>query len=231
MNLAMLLLLFALKPVTFGPGGRFQLENSKDDFGMRSHGIVETLGTNRTKFYPLPQSTAEKYAQLRPEDLRINPFTATANHYGRQEVIGPHQIEGGRIWFGNSYYDGEGMRGVGAFGYFDTTSGGYTLFSPPEVAPYEISAILVEPERVWMALDRFGEDVSRSPGGFVRWNRITREIQKYPLEFVVDSIGVNGDSLRLKTREGYALFRDGEFRRFLTNGRPIAKFPPPPTKR
>jgi hypothetical protein len=121
------------------------------------------------------------------------------------------------------------MRGVGAFGFFDTADRRYTLFSPPEVARYEISAILVESERVWIALDRFGEDISRSPGGFVRWNRITHEIQKYPLEFVVDSIRVDRDSLRLKTGAGYALFRNGEFRRFLTSGRPIARFPPPPT--
>jgi hypothetical protein len=53
MNFVMLLLLFWLDLVMFGPGGRFQLENSKDDFGMRSHGIIETLGPNRTKFYPV----------------------------------------------------------------------------------------------------------------------------------------------------------------------------------
>jgi hypothetical protein len=227
MNLAILLLLVALDPAMFGPGGRFQLEHSKDDFGIRSHGIIEMLGSNRTKFYPLPQSTAEKYILLRPEDLRINPFTL--DHYQRQEVIGPYRIEDARIWFGNSYYDGEGMKGVGAFGYFDTSTRRYTLFSPPEVARYEISAILLEPESVWIALDRFGEDISRSPGGLVRWNRMTHEIQKYPLEFLIDSIRVADDSLRLKTRHGYALFRDGELRRFLTNGKPIAKFPPPPT--
>ena len=56
-------------------------------------------------------------------------------------------------------------------GYFDTATRKYTLFSPPEVARYEISAILVEPERVWIALDHFGEDISTSPGGLVRWNR------------------------------------------------------------
>jgi len=227
MNLAIILLSAALDAVTFGPSSRFHLEHSKDDFGMRSHGIVETLSANRTKFYPLPQSTAEKYIRLRPEDLRINPFTP--DHYERQEVIGPYQIEAGRIWFGNSYYDGEGMKGVGAFGYFDTATRTYTLFSPPEVARYEISAILVEPDNVWLALDRFGEDISTSPGGLARWNRMTHEIHKYPLEFGVNSIRAEGDSLRLKTRDGYALFRDGEIRRFLTNGRPIAKFPPPPT--
>jgi len=227
MNVTMLLLLIALDPVVFGSGARFQLECSKDDFGMRSHGIIETLGPNQTKFYPLPQSTREKYIRLRPEDVQINPFAP--DQYERQEVIGPYQIEDNRIWFGNSYYDGEGMKGVGEFGYFDTSNRRYTLFSPPEVARYEISAILVEPNRVWIALDRFGEDVSKAPGGLVRWNRVTHEVQKYTLEFVVDSIRVEGESLRLETRDGYALFRDGEIYRFLANGRPVAKFPSLPT--
>jgi hypothetical protein len=227
MNLAMILLCAALEVVTFGPGHRFQLEQSKDDFGIRSHGVIEQLDANRTKFYPLPQSTPEEYIRLRPEDARINPVTP--DRYERQEVIGPYQIEDGRIWFGNGYYDGEGDRGIGAFGYFDTATRVYTLFSPPEVARYEISAILVEPDQAWIALDRFGEDISTSPGGLVQWNRTTHAVHKYPLEFVVSSFQVDGDSLRLKTRDGYALFRDGEIRRFLVNGRPIAKFPPPPT--
>jgi hypothetical protein len=102
-------------------------------------------------------------------------------------------------------------------------------FSPPEVARYEISAILVEPNAVWIALDRFGEDISKAPGGLIRWNRVTHEMQRYALEFVVDSIRVEGEWLRLKTRDGYALLRGGQIQRFLANGWPIAKFPPPPT--
>ncbi len=227
MGLATMPMLLALYAVTFGPGNRFHLEHSKDSFGMRSHGIVETSGDGRTKFYPLPQSTAEEYIRLRPEDSRMNP--TTPDNYERQEVIGPYQIEDGRIWFGNSYYDGEGLRGVGAFGYFDTATRRYTLFSPPAVARYEISAILVEPDRVWIALDQFVEDISTVPGGLVRWDRATHQTHIYPLEFGIDSIHVEGDSLRLKTRLGYALFRDGNVRRFLANGKPIAKFPPPPS--
>jgi len=226
-NVALLALLAALDQATFGPGGRFRLEYSQDDFGMRSHGVTETPGLGRTRFYPLPQSTFEDYSRLRPEDPRISPLTP--DHYRRQEVIGPHQIDAGKLWFGNSYYDGEGMRGVGAFGYFDTATRRYTLFSPPEVARYEVSAILVEPNMVWLALDRFGEDISTSPGGLVQWNRMTHAVHHYPLEFVVDSIRVQGDSLRLKTRDGYALFRDGVVTRFLSNGQPVVRFPPPPT--
>src|SRR5579872_6230839 len=105
MDLAILLLL-ALEAVTFGPGGRFRLEQSQDSFGMRSHGIVEQLSGKETKFYPLPQSTAEEFMRLRPEALRmVNAFRP--DNYDRQEVIGPHQVEGGRMWFGNQYYDSE----------------------------------------------------------------------------------------------------------------------------
>lgn len=138
----MILWFVALAIVAFGPGNRFRLEESTDGFGVRSHGIIESLGSSRTKFYPLPQSTPQDYARLRPEDLRINPFSATANHYDRQQVIGPYQIESGKIWFGN------------------TATRRYKLFSPRAVARCEISAIEVQPDMVWLALDRFGESVS-----------------------------------------------------------------------
>lgn len=217
----MLLLFMVLGLQALGPGNRFHLEHSMDGFGMRSHGVVETGGDGRKKFYRLPQSDAAKYARLRPDDLRVNPFTP--KQYVRQEVIGPYQVEDGRIWFGNQYYDGEGMRGVGAFGYFDMETRTYTLFSPPEVARFEVSAILVEPERVWIALDRFGEDIGASPGGLVRWDRTTHEIHRYELEFGVETMREEGESLRLKTRDGYALLRDGKLLRFLANGKATAK--------
>ena len=227
MSLALLLLLMAAGAPQFGPAGRFQLEYSQDGFGMRSHGIIETFAPGQTKFYPLPQSTAENYIRLRREDLEVNAFRP--DQYDRQEVIGPYQVEGDKIWFGNNYYDGEGERGVGAFGYFDTATRSYTLFSPREVARYEISAILVQPEKVWIGLDRFGEDISKSPGGLVQWDRTTHAARKYALEFVAEDIRAEGGSLRLGTRSGYAIFREGTLRRFRSDGTPVARFPPPPT--
>ncbi len=213
--------------VAFGQTDHFQLEHSKDDFGERSHGIVETLTSGGTKFYPLPQSSYDEYKSLRPEEARINSITA--DKYNRQEVIGPMQIEAGNIWFGNNYYDGEGETGVGAFGYFDTSTRKYTLFSPPEVAPYEVSAILVDPGQVWLGLDSFTEDISTVPGGLLRWDRSTHAAHFYPLEFGITKIQRQRDLLRLDTRYGYALFRDGAVRRFLSSGIPVAKFPPPPS--
>jgi hypothetical protein len=97
------------------------------------------------------------------------------------------------------------------------------------VAAYETSAILVENNVVWLGLDRFGEDISTSPGGLVRWNRTTRETRHYALEFEIDRIRREGDSLRFSTRYGYALFRGGQVRRYSRSGKPMTKFPPPPT--
>lgn len=227
LNYAAPALLAAVPLLVFGQAGRFQLEQSKDDFGVRSHGIEETLASGGTKFYPLPQSNYDEYRRLRSDEARVNSITAAT--YQRQEVIGPHQVEGDNIWFGDNYYDGEGDTGVGAFGYFDTTARQYVLFSPPEVANYEVSAILVERDSVWLGLDSFTEDISTVPGGLVRWDRSTHASHFYPLEFAITKIQRESDALRLETRYGHALFRDGKIRRFLSNGIPVATFPPPPT--
>lgn len=226
--LPLILLVLASHAATVDAIARFRIERSKDGFGMRSHGIIEKIGPNRTTFHTLPQSTAREYIRLRPKDFRLNPFKP--EDYERQEVIGPHQIVGEEIWFGNNYYDGEGMRGVGAFGYFDTSTCKYTLFSPPEVAPYEVSAILVQPEVVWVALDHFGEDISTSPGGLISWDRTTHDVRRYQVEFVVTGMRAQGDALRLATHGGYALIRNGEIHRYSESGRPIKKFPPPSSK-
>jgi len=121
---------------------------------------------------------------------------------------------------------------VGAFGYFDTETRRYTMFSPPEVAPFEISAILVEPNTVWLGLDVFTEDISTIPGGLAQWDMATHAIRKYPLEFAVARITREGNSLRLTTRGGYAMLTGGKVQRFQTDKMgtiPIARFPPPPS--
>jgi hypothetical protein len=222
--------------MTFGAQNNFHLEHHRGNFGMRSHGVMEVVN-GHTKFFPLPQSTWEDYRRLRPKDAAMSPLANTSNAYEREEVIGPYQLEGGKVWFGKSFYDGEGERGVGAFGYFDTETRQYRLFSPPEVAPYETSAILVEPDAVWLGLDRFTEDISTFPGGLVRWDRGSEKVRLYPIEFVVTAIERRGDVLRLGTRGGYAELRGDVVVRFsvrrLAGGKtetvPIDKFPPPPS--
>lgn len=221
----------------FGPNRAFQLEYKTDDSGLLAHGVMERLADGTTKSYPLPQSNLETYAKLRPADLKRNPIAATGNRYECEETIGPHQVEGDKLWFGNNFYDGEGERGVGTFGYFDAATRLYQLYSPPEVAPYEVSAILVEPNVVWLGLDYSSEDISVFPGGLVEWNRKTQTVHRYPIEFVVSRIGRQGDKLRLTTKNGYALLQNGVLSRFEVRtdaaGKmqttSITRFPPPPS--
>jgi hypothetical protein len=232
-------LLAAAEPdlVRFGPNGAFQLEYKTDSFGRLAHGVMERLADGTTKSYPLPQSNLETYAKLRPADLVRNPIASTGNQYECEETIGPHQVEGSKLWFGNNFYDSEGQRAVGTFGYFDVATRLYQLYSPPEVAPYEVSAILVEPNVVWLGLDYSSEDISVFPGGLVEWNKTTQSVHRYPIEFVVTKIERQGRSVRLTTREGYALLTGETLQRFQvstnTNGKvettPIEKFPPPPS--
>ncbi|HYA16230.1 MAG TPA: hypothetical protein VEF06_02125 [Bryobacteraceae bacterium] len=228
-------LVLALAAVSDTPArrlsGNFWLGSASDGFGERSHGILEETPSG-WKFYPLPQSSIEAYNRLRPRAPGDASSRPTTENYQRQEVIGPWQVEGDRVWLGNQYYDGEGDTGVGAFGYFDFPSRKYTLFSPPEVARWEISALLVEPDAVWLGLDHFGEDISTFPGGFVRWDRARQEARLYSAEFVITRIERDSQDparLRLTTRGGYAFFRNGNLQRFRDDGSSIERFPPPPT--
>jgi hypothetical protein len=233
------ILLAAQEPdlLRFGPNEAFRLEYSDDSFGIRAHGVMERLADGTTKSYPLPQSSFDTYAKLRPADLVRNPIASTGNQFWCEETIGPHQVEGSKLWFGNNFYGSEGQRGVGAFGYFDAATRLYQLYSPPEVAPYEVSAILVEPNVIWLGLDYSSEDISVFPGGLVEWNKTTQTVYRYPIEFVVSKIERQGGSVRLTTREGYALLTGDTIQRFQvstnTNGKvettPIKKFPPPPS--
>jgi hypothetical protein len=222
------------RDVTFGPNGAFRLEISRDSFGERAHGVVQTIN-GRRKVYPLPQSTVEEYKKLHPGEYGIDLLTE--KNYERQEVIGPHQVEGNKLWFGKDFYHGEGVRGVGAFGFFDTTTGQYQMFSPPPVALWEISAILVEKDSVWMGLDHFGEDISTAPGGLLRWDRETHGVHRYPLEFTVNRIERRGRLLHLGTSRGYAQLQNDVIQRFeirrapsgASTVVPVAKFPLPAT--
>jgi hypothetical protein len=143
------------------------------------------------------------------------------NGYTRQgttidEKIGPWQVEGERLWFGKTFYDGEGYTGVGAFGYFDAVTKKYRIWSPPEVRASSISAILVEPETVWLGLAWNGE-YGPAPGGLVAFDRKTEHIVKFDLPDIVQSIARVGGHLLMATEFGPALIDDGRVRRFFVD--------------
>ncbi len=75
----------------------------------------------------MPQSSYDEFARMRPERVKDGyPREQTKI----QESIGPGRCWTGVLWFGKSFYDGEGITGVGGFGYFDTAQAGVSNLLP-----------------------------------------------------------------------------------------------------
>ena len=175
-------------------------------------GFVDRVGDSY-RFYGLPQSTAEEFDRLRPDDYaRHMPDRLGQQNFFIQEGIGPFARHADRIWFGKEFYDGEGWVGVGAFGYFDVNERQYRLFSPDVIADWSVSAILAEENQVWMGLARYPEGAAVS-GGLLVFKEYHERIPVYATEHVIQDIRRWNDKLYLGAQGGATyVFRDGKIR-------------------
>ncbi len=143
--------------------------------------------------YPLPQSTPEDLGRYRRGfEERHAAYTRDVNSYTIRESIDAFALEADRLWFGKSFYDGEGYTGVGSLGYFDIERRNYVFVSLPEITDWSTSAILVEEGAVWIGLTDHPEGAARS-GGLLRYDRTSGETRIYPIEDVTTQLlGHNG---------------------------------------
>lgn len=187
-------------PIRFGAGDAFTF----------AHG---TIVDNRGKEYHLPQSTYDDFAKARRRRV--------TDGYVREgtiidEKIGPAQSEGDRLWFGKTFYDGEGNSGVGGFGYFDASDRQYHLFIPREIADYSVSALRVEPDAVWMGIFQSGE-YGGSPAGVLRYDRQNQAIHKYELPDAVYGLTVSGNRTLAPTNSGIAVIEGDRVSRYFVD--------------
>ncbi len=161
-------------------------------------------------FHP-PQSDFKRFAAARPERV-ANGYTE--EHSTFNETIGPYQFDGERLWFGLTFYDGEGWTGVGALGAFDVATRAFEMHYLPELADWSVSALLVEPEAVWLGLLQYPEGPAY-PGGLLRWDRNTQAVQRWPETPVITGIVRQGERLYMATHEGAAIFENGELIRYV----------------
>jgi hypothetical protein len=199
--------------VSFGPDGAFQLHRQPEGVW-----VTERTG-GRMKKYALPRTTYDQFATVRPKRV-ANGFVreATTIHDG----VGPCQVVDGRLWFAKSFYDAEGITGVGGFGYFDTEQRRFQIYSPAQIRDQSTTAMLVEAGAVWLGLAHHGE-WRTYPGGLLRFDRATGQSQHLPMRDVIGAIGRSGQALVMATEAGIAAWEDGRMRRFLidetTDGR------------
>jgi hypothetical protein len=173
-----------------------------EDANARFHVTLNAVSL-AGKTYPLPQTDPITWQRARPADAKTYGHIELAEI---DEEIGPHQAEGGLLWFGKSFYNAEGATGVGGFGYFDAATASYRLFAPPEIADWSVSAILVEADAVWLALYRRGE-YGNYPGGLLRWDRNTSTMRRWDVPWIATCMARAGDAMYMGTTEGIAALR------------------------
>lgn len=198
-------------PVRFGPGKSLALEQEKTPDESRLV-IREHLGRSSSEF-PLKPSTYEAFAAARPGRVRDGYKQAGTEFH---ENIGPWALEGDRLWFGKSFYDGEGYTGIGGFGYFDAIQRTFTMFSPPEILDWSVSAIQVDPDAVWMALVWDGEGYDK-PGGILRFERKTQAVTRIALNDVVHQFVRSGDTLFGASDSGIVAITENGVRRYFVD--------------
>lgn len=186
--------------VRFGPGSRFALG-------------IDPNGTVVESPFPLSQSTYDEFATARPRKVKDVYVRA---HIQIAEAIGPWQLAEGTLWFAKSFYDEEGYAGVGGFGYVDTVERRYRIYAPPELVNWSASAILVEPDAVWIGLVQNGEWGSTS-GGLLRFDRRTEKAELIPMRDIVAGIARLGDRLVMATSFGLAVLEGGSIRRYFVD--------------
>jgi hypothetical protein len=123
-------------------------------------------------------------------------------------------VAGNLLWFGKTFYDGEGTTGVGGFGYFDLMSRRYAMFVPASSIDWSASAILVEPDAIWIGLVNRPEGAD-NPGGLLRYDRNTTQTQVYPIKSVITQIVRYNGALYLGTVHGLYVMRGSTFTRYL----------------
>jgi hypothetical protein len=168
-------------------------------YGESSDASLPTL----LREHPLRMSSYSEFSHARPERVRDGYDSAET---AIEEKIGPFQVVGDRIWFGKTFYDGEGTTGVGGVGYFDSSRLEYTFLKIPEVARWSVSALLVEDESVWIGLVQHpeGPDVG---GGLLRYDLKSGTIKKYPIQDVVLRIKRWEDRVYVATSRGVSVLQ------------------------
>lgn len=159
---------------------------------------------------PLPRTTYDQLASARPQRVK--------NMYARagpeiQDSIGPWQQEDGRIWFGKTFYDGEGSTGVGGFGYFDKNERRFHMFTPPEITDWSVSAINVGPDAVWMALAQNGE-YGGSSGGLLRYDRQSGAVRRFEFPDIAARLIRVGGKILAATSFGLAIVEQDRVKRY-----------------
>ncbi|MBA3975464.1 MAG: hypothetical protein C0504_14760 [Candidatus Solibacter sp.] len=203
------------QPVRFGPDQRFslRLRGVNDGLGLPGLLVIREQSGKSGKWFTLPQSTYDEFSAARPIRVQggyVRGQTTIA------EEIGPWQVVDGTLWFGKTFYDGEGMNGVGGFGFFDTGSRRFVIHSPAEIRDSSVSAMLAETHGIWLGLANRGE-WANSGNGVLQVSYSGEALGRIGLSEPVGGIARVDGGLLMATSFGAALYDGQCVRRFFVD--------------
>lgn len=181
-------------------------ETLPDQFLVGRGEITETV-QGYIKHYQFTGPTLEQYAHYRPGRATSGGYFP--GKFNFETSIGPYTWDKGIIWFGISFYDGEGTTGVNALGRFDTKTKQYHLEYFWEIADHASSAIMVDDDYVWLGLVTHPEGADCGEGLF-RLNRKDGTTKLFRFADTVSSILRRGENVYAFTDDGfYVIHGDG----------------------
>lgn len=143
---------------------------------------LEELKLRDTLSIPLEYPDIEHLRRARPNHLGGVPDESITVDMD----IGPVTDDGRRVWFGLTFYDGEGVSGIGGVGWLDPSTREAELSHPPEMVDFSVTAMTVHGGELLLGL------ATRSEGGtlgrgLARYDPTTGEFER-----VIDRGYING---------------------------------------
>jgi hypothetical protein len=174
------------------------------EFAVAPAGVAIKDSSAAPVVYPIENFDYEFFKEKRKDALAK---ASSGFVFTPENTIGGWQIAGTEIVFGTSFYDGEGISGVGAIGYFDLTKRTYRFEFPNELTTWSTSAILVEEDCIWIGAKRQpeGQPYSR---GLLRYDKKDGASRWYRVPPIILSIKRAGKNLLLGTEDGLYVLTD-----------------------
>lgn len=165
-------------------------------------GIVETRLAD-SLFVPLDLPDFDDFVRARPKHHE---------QVGDVEIeteIGPVTVHRDRVWFGLTFYDGEGMDGVGGIGWFDPESREARMIYPDSLAGWSVSAIEGHDGSIWVGRVFRGEG-NAVGGGIGRYDLATGAFETFDVAGVTGAIAVREETVYALTDKGLVVLEPGK---------------------
>lgn len=177
-------------------------EEQSENFNGKTYYVNKKgVGNHR-----IPQPGIEAFKKYRANDVNIGFFEE--GHGSFENEIGPHITINNNVYFGISFYDGEGITGVGGIGIFNLKNNKYEIHYIEEIANKSIDKMFFYEDELWCTLYQGGEGAEYHHG-VMKYNISDKKYQVYDVPGEVDVVVPWKDSVFVNTSKGFYQIKDG----------------------